>query len=48
MRTQLVWRPMLYVPSNNPSFIGKAHARGADAIILDLEDIFQLKPQIKK
>ena len=38
MRNQLVWRSMLYVPSNNPSFIGKAHTRGADAIILDLED----------
>ena len=38
MKDQLVWRSMLYVPSNNPGFVAKAHARGADAIILDLED----------
>jgi len=35
---ELVWRSLLYVPANNPKFIGKAHTRGADAIILDLED----------
>jgi len=29
---------MLYVPANNQKFIDKAHTRGADAIILDLED----------
>jgi citrate lyase subunit beta / citryl-CoA lyase len=34
----LVWRSLLYVPANNPRFIDKAHTRGADAIILDLED----------
>ncbi len=34
----LVWRSLLYVPANNPRFVGKAHTRGADAIILDLED----------
>lgn len=33
-----VWRSMLYVPANNAKFISKAHTRGADAIILDLED----------
>ena len=33
-----VWRSMLYVPANNQKFIDKAHSRGADAIILDLED----------
>lgn len=33
-----VWRSLLYVPANNPRFIDKAHTRGADAIILDLED----------
>lgn len=33
-----VWRSLLYVPANNPKFIDKAHTRGADAIILDLED----------
>jgi len=38
MSNQLVWRSMLYVPANNSSFVNKAHTRGADAIILDLED----------
>jgi len=34
----IVWRSMLYVPANNDRFIAKAHTRGADAVILDLED----------
>jgi citrate lyase subunit beta/citryl-CoA lyase len=34
----IVWRSLLYVPGNNEKFISKAHTRGADAIILDLED----------
>lgn len=33
-----VWRSMLFVPVNVPKFVEGAHARGADAIILDLED----------
>ncbi len=33
-----VWRSLLYVPVNVPRFVNKAHERGADAIILDLED----------
>jgi citrate lyase subunit beta/citryl-CoA lyase len=33
-----VWRSALYVPSNVPRFIDGAHRRGADAIIVDLED----------
>jgi len=33
-----LWRSLLYVPANNRRFIDKAHTRGADAIILDLED----------
>jgi citrate lyase subunit beta/citryl-CoA lyase len=33
-----VWRSLLYVPSNVPKFVDGAHRRGADAIILDLED----------
>jgi citrate lyase subunit beta/citryl-CoA lyase len=37
-RAPLVWRSQLYVPANNPRFVGKAHTRGADAVILDLED----------
>jgi citrate lyase subunit beta / citryl-CoA lyase len=31
-------RSMLYVPAHSERFIGRAHERGADAIILDLED----------
>ena len=34
----LLWRSLLYVPTNVPRFIEKAHLRGADGIILDLED----------
>ena len=33
-----VWRSMLYVPSNVDRFIDGAQRRGADAIIVDLED----------
>ena len=33
-----VWRSALYVPANVPRFIDGAHTRGADAIIVDLED----------
>ena len=31
-------RSLLYVPANDERFVAKAHERGADAIILDLED----------
>ncbi len=34
----LVWRSMLYVPAHEDRFVDKAASRGADAIILDLED----------
>lgn len=37
-RDQLIWRSLLFVPANNGRFIEKAHTRGADGIILDLED----------
>src|SRR5437660_9709435 len=33
-----VWRSALYVPANVPRFIDGAHRRGADTIIVDLED----------
>ena len=33
-----LWRSMLFVPANVERFVDKAHERGADAIILDLED----------
>jgi citrate lyase subunit beta/citryl-CoA lyase len=32
------WRSMLFVPVTAQRFVDKAHTRGADAIILDLED----------
>lgn len=32
------WRSLLYVPGNNARFLDKAQTRGADALILDLED----------
>jgi len=35
-------RSLLYVPALNERFVGKAHERGADAIILDLEDSIPL------
>lgn len=31
-------RSLLYVPADKPRFIAKAHERGADCVILDLED----------
>jgi citrate lyase subunit beta/citryl-CoA lyase len=33
-----VWRSLLYVPTHVEKFVAAAHTRGADAIILDLED----------
>lgn len=33
-----MWRSLLYVPVNVPRFVEKAQSRGADALILDLED----------
>jgi citrate lyase subunit beta/citryl-CoA lyase len=39
MRPDLpAWRSLLYVPVTERRFVEKAHTRGADAIILDLED----------
>jgi citrate lyase beta subunit len=35
---ELVRRTLLFVPANNPRFVEKAYARGADCILLDLED----------
>ena len=42
MAKVIVWRSMLYVPSNNEKFLQKVNQRGADAIILDLEDSIPL------
>jgi citrate lyase subunit beta/citryl-CoA lyase len=33
-----VWRSLLYVPANVEKYVAKAHTRGADVILLDLED----------
>ena len=32
------WRSLLYVPATAERFVAKAHTRGADVVILDLED----------
>jgi hypothetical protein len=37
-RSPDVIRSLLYVPASSERFIARAHERGADAIILDLED----------
>jgi citrate lyase subunit beta/citryl-CoA lyase len=45
-----VWRSLLYVPANNERFVARAHERGADGIILDLEDSVPLarKPEARQ
>lgn len=37
-RPQPTWRSLMFVPVLAERFVAKAHTRGADAIILDLED----------
>ena len=32
------WRSLMFVPATGERFVAKAHTRGADGIILDLED----------
>ena len=32
------WRSLLFVPAHVERFVARAHERGADAVILDLED----------
>jgi citrate lyase subunit beta / citryl-CoA lyase len=36
-----IWRSLLFVPANAPARWAKAHTRGADCIIVDLEDSTQ-------
>lgn len=36
------WRSLLFLPADNAKLIEKAHLRGADAVILDLEDAIPL------
>lgn len=38
MSRRPVWRSLQYVPTHVEKFVASAHTRGADAIILDLED----------
>ncbi|CAN5528222.1 CoA ester lyase [soil metagenome] len=47
---QPVWRSMLFVPAHVDKFVARAHERGADAVILDLEDSvpLALKPQARE
>jgi len=32
------WRSLMFVPATGGRFVAKAHSRGADVVILDLED----------
>ena len=41
-----VWRSLLYVPANVERYLAKAHERGADGIILDLEDSVPLAEKV--
>ena len=38
MRKQPNWRSLMFVPATAERFVSKAHTRGADVVILDLED----------
>ncbi len=38
LKTFPIWRSMLFIPAHIEKFVAKAHTRGADAYILDLED----------
>jgi citrate lyase subunit beta/citryl-CoA lyase len=42
-----VWRSILYVPGNVPRFVDKAHERGADCVLVDLEDSVTLAEKPK-
>ena len=33
-----IWRSLMFVPVNREKFVAKAGTRGADGLILDLED----------
>ncbi len=41
------WRSLLFVPGDRPDRIARAHSRGADAIIIDLEDSVALSEKMK-
>jgi citrate lyase subunit beta/citryl-CoA lyase len=42
-----IWRSMLFVPAYIEKFVAKAHQRGADACILDLEDSVPLSHKVE-
>jgi citrate lyase subunit beta/citryl-CoA lyase len=42
-----IWRSMLFVPAHVEKFVAKAHQRGADACILDLEDSVPVSHKIE-
>jgi citrate lyase subunit beta/citryl-CoA lyase len=42
-----VWRSILYVPGNVSRFVDKAHERGADCVLVDLEDSVTLAEKPK-
>lgn len=42
-----VWRSLMFVPVNVEKFVASAHKRGADAIILDLEDSVPMAEKAK-
>ena len=50
MSTLPLWRSSLFVPATAERFVAKAHTRGADAIIIDLEDSIapQQKPRARE
>lgn len=49
-KPKAVWRSMLFLPAHVEKFVAKAHTRGADACILDLEDSvpLELKAQARE
>ncbi|QRM32857.1 CoA ester lyase [Microvirga sp. VF16] len=44
------WRSLLFVPAHSRKYVSSAHARGADGIILDLEDSVphDMKPEARR
>ncbi|WP_137123750.1 CoA ester lyase [Roseomonas sp. HF4] len=40
------WRSLMFVPATGEKFVARAHARGADVVILDLED--SIPPEAKQ
>lgn len=42
-----IWRSMLFLPAHIEKFVAKAHTRGADAYILDLEDSVPLPEKVR-